>query len=67
MNYYSSIKPKTEFMNLKPIYLLEVMKERRTAQARGFVAGQRSDVIILALIHKDKEDISLISIPRIIN
>jgi LCP family protein required for cell wall assembly len=35
-----------------------------SSEARGFVTGQRSDVIILALIHKEKEEISLISFPR---
>ena len=47
-------------------YLLIGSDERSkdSSEARGFVTGQRSDVIILALIHKEKEEISLISFPR---
>ena len=47
-------------------YLLIGSDERSegSSEARGFATGQRSDVIILALIHKEKEEISLISFPR---
>ena len=39
-------------------------RSENSSEARGYVAGQRSDVIILALIHEESEEISLISIPR---
>lgn len=39
-------------------------RSENSSEARGYVAGQRSDVIVLALIHKETEEISLISIPR---
>lgn len=39
-------------------------RSENSSEARGYVTGQRSDVIVLALIHKETEEISLISIPR---
>jgi len=39
-------------------------RTENSSEARGYVAGQRSDVIVMALIHKETEEISLISIPR---
>jgi len=47
-------------------YLL-VGSDRRSENSslsRGFVEGQRADVIILALINKNNDSISLVSIPR---
>jgi len=39
-------------------------RTENSSEARGYVTGQRSDVIVMALIHKETEEISLISIPR---
>ena len=47
-------------------YLL-VGSDRRSENSslsRGFVQGQRADVIILALINKNNDSVSLVSIPR---
>tara|TARA_B100002019_G_C21274493_1_gene604483 strand:- start:2442 stop:3548 length:1107 start_codon:yes stop_codon:yes gene_type:complete len=47
-------------------YLL-IGSDRRTENSslsRGFVQGQRADVIILALVNKSNQDISLVSLPR---
>lgn len=47
-------------------YLL-IGSDRRTENSslsRGFVAGQRSDVIILAMINKYNSEVSLVSLPR---
>jgi LCP family protein required for cell wall assembly len=39
-------------------------RSENSSLSRGFVTGQRSDVIILALINKMNSEVSLISLPR---
>ncbi len=39
-------------------------RSENSSLSRGFVAGQRSDVIILALINKANSEVSLVSLPR---
>ena len=39
-------------------------RSKDSSLSRGFVPGQRADVIILALINKEDESVSLVSLPR---
>ena len=39
-------------------------RSENSSASRGFVQGQRADVIILALINKSTENIALVSLPR---
>ena len=39
-------------------------RSENSSLSRGFVQGQRADVIILALINKSNDSVSLVSIPR---
>ena len=40
-------------------------RSENSSASRGFVQGQRADVIILALINKSTENIALVSLPRL--
>ena len=56
----------TDISQLFDTYLLIGIDRRSESSSlsRGFVKGQRADVIILALISKNNDDISLVSLPR---
>ena len=62
LEYNSTTKISEQFVT----YLL-VGSDRRSEESslsRGFVQGQRADVIILALINRNDDSVSLVSIPR---
>ena len=56
----------TDISQLFDTYLLIGIDRRSESSSlsRGFVKGQRADVIILGLISKNNDDISLVSSPR---
>ena len=62
LEYNSTTEISEQFVT----YLL-VGSDRRSEESslsRGFVQGQRADVIILALINRNDDSVSLVSIPR---
>ncbi|GIS45517.1 MAG: hypothetical protein Ct9H90mP17_3600 [Actinomycetota bacterium] len=46
------------------IYLLDQRKVRKNCETRGEIEGKRADVIILGLVEKGTDEITLLSFPR---